>query len=179
MCVSRRFACSNLFCYPGRLLDALYELFTPTPDQSAGMATDKSSSPHPRECFSKKRILIAEDNQINVKVAIGVLARMNVTNITVARDGLELLEKVQEQDGPSYWDVILMDLHMPRMGGIEATAEMRKLYPDHNTPVVAVTADAFEDSREKCKSVGFSGLLAKPFRVEELQAVLSSSDHDS
>lgn len=100
---------------------------------------------------------------------------MNIESVTVARDGIEVLEKVHDEErGPDAFDVILMDLHMPRMGGIEATTEMRRLYPDHSTPVVAVTADAFEDSREKCKAVGFSGLLAKPFRIEELAETLKT-----
>ena len=112
-------------------------------------------------------------NQINLKVAMGVLKRMDIEDVTVARDGIEVLEKVHDEEGgPDAFDVILMDLHMPRMGGIEATTELRRQYPEHSTPVVAVTADAFEDSREKCKSVGFSGLLAKPFRIEELMATL-------
>ena len=168
----------------GRLLDSLYELLVPvaahTGDDSKGKgASVRGESPVEQDdgCVQGKsaRILIAEDNQINLKVALGVLKRMNIESVTVARDGIEVLEKVHDEErGPDAFDVILMDLHMPRMGGIEATTEMRRLYPDHSTPVVAVTADAFEDSREKCKAVGFSGLLAKPFRIEELAETLKT-----
>jgi len=121
----------------------------------------------------KIRILLAEDNAINVRVARGILARCGHTDVTVAQDGIEVLEKLHALDkGPEEFDVILMDLHMPRMGGVEAVNEIQRLWPKCKTPIVAVTADAFEESRSRCLENGFTGWLAKPFRVEELEAAL-------
>ena len=71
--------------------------------------------------------------------------------------------------------VLLMDLHMPNMGGVEATEQILSKYPSSALPIVAATADAFEDSKEKCMRVGFRDWLSKPFRVEQLHELLLPS----
>jgi CheY-like chemotaxis protein len=65
-----------------------------------------------------------------------------------------------------------MDLHMPRMGGMECVRQLREQYPESRVPIVAVTADAIEDSRERCLSNGFTEWISKPFRVEQLSGLL-------
>jgi len=124
------------------------------------------------------RILLAEDNAINMKVAVGVLARVGHTDVTLAGDGAAALEAVEAAGGPDAFDVVLMDLHMPRLGGLEAVKRLRERWPASRVRVVAVTADAYEDTRAACLAAGFDGWLAKPFRVEDLAAVLKDTGGD-
>ena len=121
----------------------------------------------------KLRVLLAEDNKINTKVALNVLNRLGHKNVTVAEDGLQVLDVLAKSpNGPGDFDVLLMDLHMPNMGGVEATEQILSKYPSATLPIVAVTADAFEDSKEKCMRVGFRDWLSKPFRVEQVHELL-------
>jgi CheY-like chemotaxis protein len=119
------------------------------------------------------RILLAEDHFVNMKVACAVLARCGHKDITLAKDGVVVLEKLAAlPSGLDSFDIVLMDLHMPRMGGMECVRQMRLLYPDSKVPIVAVTADAVEESRERCLSNGFNAWMSKPFRVEQLEGLL-------
>ena len=119
------------------------------------------------------RVLLAEDHPINMKVACAVLARCGHKDITLAKDGVEVLEKLAAlPSGLDSFDIVLMDLHMPRMGGIECVRRLRQLYPDSKVPIVAVTADAVEDSRDRCMQNGFNAWISKPFRIEQLAGLL-------
>jgi len=122
---------------------------------------------------AEKKLLLAEDNMINMKVALGILKSLGFTNVQVAYNGLEAISLVEDAGGLSSFHAILMDLHMPKMGGIEAVKSLRKMYPDEDTKIIAVTADAFEDTRDQCVANGFTGWLAKPFRIEEFAKVMS------
>ena len=120
------------------------------------------------------RIMLAEDHIINQKVVIGLLNKYGHQVTCVACDGVDALEKLRAlPHGPNSFDVILMDLHMPRMGGIDCAAAITAEWPHCSTPVIAVTADAFEESRQRCLDAGFAGWLAKPFRVDGMVKVLS------
>lgn len=122
-----------------------------------------------------KKLLIVEDNVINMKVAVSILKRLGFQDIDTANDGLEALDRIKEAGGPQAYHVILMDLHMPNLDGIGAVREIQNLYPDHTTKIIAVTADAFEETRDMTVSVGFSGWLAKPFRVEEFSSLINKT----
>lgn len=122
---------------------------------------------------SGKRLLIVEDNIINMKVAIGILKKLGFSDIDTARDGLEALAKIKEAGGPQSYFSILMDLHMPHLDGVGCVKEINSLYPSHSTKIIAVTADAFEETRDMCIANGFRGWLAKPFRVEEFARIMS------
>ena len=120
------------------------------------------------------RVMLAEDHAINQKVVIGLLSRYGHQVTCVAFDGIDALEKLRATpQGPDAFDVILMDLHMPRMGGIDCAAAIGAEWPHCTTPIIAVTADAFEESRQRCLDAGFAGWLAKPFRVDGMIRVLS------
>ncbi|MDB9924744.1 response regulator [bacterium] len=122
---------------------------------------------------SKLRILLAEDHHINMKVACAVLAKCGHKDVTIAKDGVEVLDKLTElPNGLDSFDIVLMDLHMPRMGGMECVRQLRETYQDSKVPIVAVTADAVEESREKCLKNGFTAWISKPFRVEQLAGLL-------
>jgi len=124
---------------------------------------------------SQIRILIAEDHPVNMKVAKAVLSRLGYTDVTAAKDGVDALEKVQaDPAGLDAFDIVLMDLHMPNMGGIECTKRLRELYPESKVPIIAVTADAIQESRQECFSAGFTSYLTKPFKIETIQQAIQT-----
>jgi len=114
------------------------------------------------------RILLAEDNHINQKVATRILAQMGY-RADVAANGFEALEAVRRQT----YDVILMDVQMPEMSGLEATAELRRRLPDSYQPrIIAMTANAMEEDRKECLAAGMDDFLPKPVAPRDLAAAL-------
>jgi len=111
------------------------------------------------------RILVAEDNQVNQKLAQKILQKMGY-RADIAGNGLEVAESV---DRPQY-DVVLMDLHIPEMDGIEATRRILQKYPKEYRPsIIAVTVDAMQGDRELCISAGMDDYISKPIQIAELQ----------
>lgn len=130
---------------------------------------------------SKCSILIAEDNVINMKVCLGILRRIGYSNITTAEDGVIALKEIKSRGGPGAFDVIFMDLHMPRKGGMEVVKELKEQYGEAenlNTKIVAVTADAFAETRERCFDQGFTHWIAKPFRIKDIEQIFDSNSSD-
>jgi signal transduction histidine kinase/ActR/RegA family two-component response regulator len=118
------------------------------------------------------RILLVEDNPVNALVAEANLARLGL-DVTRAEDGAQALSMLQHLDRP--FDLVLMDLQMPELDGMEATRRLRCWENDQRLepiPVVALTANALSTDRARCLSAGMDDHLPKPFRVEELLAVL-------
>ena len=113
------------------------------------------------------RILLVEDNLINREVAIELLHGAGLT-VDTAVDGREALDRVQTQP----YDLILMDLQMPRMNGLEATRAIRKLPTWVHKPIVAMTANAFDEDRHACEEVGMSDFVAKPVDPGQLFGIL-------
>lgn len=107
-----------------------------------------------------------------MKVALGILRRLGFADVVSATDGVEAVEAVAAAGGPAAFSAILMDLHMPKKGGIEAVQDIRRAWPNQQTQIIAVTADAFEDTRDACIAQGFTGWLAKPFRLEEFARIM-------
>ncbi|WP_456425625.1 two-component regulator propeller domain-containing protein [Rhodocaloribacter sp.] len=115
------------------------------------------------------RILIAEDNAVNQKVIRQFLERMGYVADAVA-NGLEVLDALRQ----SRYDVVLMDVQMPEMDGLEATRRIREDYgPDRQPYIVAITANATHKDREVCLDVGMDDYISKPVRVPELEAALA------
>ena len=113
-------------------------------------------------------ILLAEDNVVNQKVALLILERLGYRADVVA-SGLEVIEAVQRQP----YDLILMDVHMPEMDGIEATRRVFELLPPAKYPhIIAMTAAAMQEDRERCLAVGMHNFVSKPVKVEELVSAL-------
>lgn len=108
--------------------------------------------------------MLVEDNPTNVKIAQKVLSKLGLT-IDVAYDGLQAVQKVQETD----FELILMDLQMPIMGGLEATAQIKKLSAQKAAiPVVALTANAMGQSQQDCLDIGMVDFITKPLRLQSL-----------
>jgi len=117
------------------------------------------------------RILLAEDNAVNQKVALRLLERLGY-RADVAANGLEVLEALEWR----HYDVILMDVQMPEMDGLEATQRIRSLWPEGRQPrIIAMTAHAFQGDRERCLTVGMNDHISKPIRVEELVKALTAT----
>ncbi len=116
------------------------------------------------------RILLAEDNLLNQFVAKQILAEWQVV-LEIANTGVEVLEKMAKQD----FDVILMDLQMPEMSGFEAAEYIRtKLFaPENSIPIIALTADAFQETRQKALEMGINAVVTKPFQADELFNVIA------
>ncbi len=118
------------------------------------------------------RILLAEDNDINAEIATMILEESGCS-VERAEDG-KIAAEMFEQSETDYYDVILMDLRMPNMNGIEATQKIRSLKrPDSGKiPIVAMTADAFAEDAQRCLEAGMNAHLAKPIDVELLKKTL-------
>jgi len=119
-------------------------------------------------------ILVVEDNLVNQMVAVRILKKLGCT-AEAATNGREALAKLKD----STFDLILMDVQMPVMDGIESTVELRKLEQEENRPrlpVIAMTAHALEGDRERCFEGGMDGYITKPINVRELaEAIVSQS----
>jgi CheY-like chemotaxis protein len=150
-------------------------------DAIATATKGKHVAPENAPCDSRKeatlgfhgRILLAEDNEVNVIIAQGMLEAMGC-RVVVARNGHEALEIL----ALSSYDLILMDCHMPEMDGFEATRAIREREAsssdeESRIPIIAVTADAMDGDREQCLAAGMDDYLAKPFELGQLKDKLA------
>lgn len=124
------------------------------------------------DVFHKKRLLLVEDNELNREIALEILSTYGF-RIDTAENGLEALDKVASSQQGEY-DLVLMDVQMPVMDGYEATKRIRLL--DNpikaNIPIIAMTANAFDEDRKAAKECGMNGFLSKPIQIEEVIQVL-------
>lgn len=117
------------------------------------------------------RILLAEDNAVNQKLALRLLDRLGY-RADVAANGVEAIRAIERQP----YDLIFMDVQMPEMDGLEATRAICARWPAGGRPrIAAMTANALAEDREACLAAGMDDYLSKPIRVEELIAALSRS----
>jgi signal transduction histidine kinase/ActR/RegA family two-component response regulator len=121
--------------------------------------------------LGKLRVLLAEDNPVNQKVALRLLERGG-HEVVCANDGRQALDAFRREP----FDLVLMDVQMPNMDGIEATAEIRGLEGSarKHTPILALTANAMKGDRERCLDAGMDGYVAKPLRAEKLFEAIGS-----
>ncbi len=116
------------------------------------------------------RILLVEDNDINAKLADALLSRKGY-EVIWAMGGEESLEMIREEE----FDLVLMDIQMPGMDGIEATIEIRKLRSPEELPVLAMTAYTDEDLKQKMEDAGMNGVIEKPIKADILYNVLEDT----
>ena len=117
----------------------------------------------------RARILLVEDNPVNQLVAKGMLSKLGC-DVVVAGHGGEALSRLEQ----STFDLVLMDCNMPVMDGYEASRQIRQRARWSKLPIVALTANAMPEERERCRSAGMNDYLAKPFRREELAALIDT-----
>ncbi len=119
-----------------------------------------------KEILENSRILIVEDNQLNLLLAKTILRKQNFKKVDSAENGQAAIEMIEKSD----YDVILMDLHMPIMDGYEATLFIRGNLNEkkRHIPIIALTAAAIKGEKEKCFEIGMNDYISKPFKPEEL-----------
>ena len=132
----------------------------------------ESNEPSAQPDFTGKRILLAEDNEMNQMIATAILTDVGLT-VEIAGDGLEAVEKMKAAPA-GYYDVIFMDIQMPKMDGYEAAKHIRELEDPEKAgiPIVAVTANAFEEDRQRTLDAGMNGHLAKPYDIPAIIGTL-------
>ncbi len=125
--------------------------------------------------FSGKRILLVEDNDFNREIAMYALENMDVI-VDEAENGYVAVDKILKKEA-GYYDLILMDVQMPIMDGYTATREIRNIDDEKksNIPIIAMTANAFQEDKDKCIEVGMNGHIAKPLNYDNLVAALSDA----
>ncbi|MFT6070941.1 MAG: signal transduction histidine kinase/DNA-binding response OmpR family regulator [Bacteriovoracaceae bacterium] len=118
---------------------------------------------------SELKILLAEDNLVNQKVFKAMLNSLGVKNIEIAENGKEAIEKVMH----SRFDLIFMDMQMPVMGGVESSKKIIEHLKDDCPPIIAITANDFQEDRDSCSEAGMQGYLTKPLELEILSSTIS------
>ena len=127
------------------------------------------------EILEGRNILLAEDNDLNAEIAEAILERAGLKTERV-EDGIQCVNRIMEMPVGTY-DIILMDIQMPEMNGYKATQEIRRL-PDRDKaciPIIAMTANAFEEDKRDAIAAGMNGHIAKPIQVDKLLSILSKN----
>jgi PAS domain S-box-containing protein len=153
------------------LLDAVMVAMGVTAVEPPGQEAPPSVPP-----LGPLRILLAEDSLVNQKLAVGLLQREGHT-VTVANNGKEAVVAVESQ----YFDLVLMDVQMPEMDGLEATAAIRRRerQTGQHIPIVAMTAHAMKGDRQRCIEAGMDEYIAKPIRAKQLIETIAVALHAS
>ena len=125
------------------------------------------------EILEGRNILLAEDNDLNAEIAEAILESVGL-KIERVEDGIQCVNKIEKMPADTY-DMILMDIQMPKMDGYKATQAIRNL-PDKDKaciPIIAMTANAFEEDKRDAIAAGMNGHIAKPIQVDKLLSLLS------
>ena len=149
---------------PSELHEALSLFFG---GRTAKVIQHEDAQSEVRPEFMSLRILVAEDNQINQKVALKMIERLGV-RADVVSNGLEAISALEH----IHYNLILMDMMMPEMDGLEATRWIRKNKMGRQPVIIALTANAMEEDRDRCLEAGMDGYMAKPIRIGALEGVL-------
>ena len=133
----------------------------------ADITTNNDAQQESQLVQRRGRVLLVEDNPVNQLVAKGMLGKLGC-DVVVAAHGAEALDQLEHDE----FDLVLMDCNMPVMDGYEASRQIRQSGRWPHLPIVALTANAMSEERERCRAAGMSDYLAKPFRREELATLL-------
>ena len=135
--------------------------------------SEQEQVPAEPAAFAGKRVLLAEDNELNAEIAMEILGEYGL-EVDHARDGRECVDMLVAAE-PGRYDLVLMDIQMPRLNGYDATREIRGLSDGDkaSVPIVAMTANAFEEDRQNALAAGMNGHVAKPIDTDELLRSIS------
>ena len=150
-----------------QLYDALVRVLTASQDPGDAPAADRDRG---RAATEGLRLLVAEDNAVNRQLALALLAKLG-QQADVVENGREAVEAVEREA----YDVVLMDVQMPELDGLEATRQIRERLGSDGPRIIAMTANAMEGDREECLAAGMDDYLSKPIRPEELERALALS----
>lgn len=151
-----------------RLLDEV-QLFLHKVDQKLPSGNDFKMKPHvPEEVLSNKKVLLVDDDVRNV-YSLSNLLELQGMKIVEAYDGQEAIDKLQHEKGV---DIVLMDVMMPEMDGMEATRRIRKMEGFQKLPIIALTAKAMKEDRQKCLDAGASDYVPKPVDTDKLLTLM-------
>lgn len=159
----------NLTSEPGRGSEFYFTIAVPY-----GQADEKPETPASDTLLAKARILLVEDNELNAEIATELLM-LQGASVELAQDGRQGVELFLAGE-PGTYDIILMDIQMPVMNGLEATRAIRALErPDAaSVPIIAMTANSFQEDIDAAKAAGMDGFITKPLDVNYLYRVLGS-----
>lgn len=148
-----------------RLIQTLTQTISNQPNTSA----KAEAADNVNVVSNEKTVLLVEDVAINQMVASAMLKKFGYT-VVLANNGIEAVEAYKKQK----FDLILMDCQMPEKDGYEATIEIRELEKQNHTrtPIIALTANAFREIKEKCFETGMDDFMTKPFKIEDLKQTL-------
>jgi two-component system sensor histidine kinase/response regulator len=149
------------------LIDTLVEIFAPEQRELTSSSSDGVSWD-----LSGLKVLLTEDNEINQQIAIELMEGVGVT-VDVASNGRIAVEKMLACEGAGPYDIILMDLQMPEMDGYQATAKLRSESRFNEVPIVAMTAHAMAEERDRCLAAGMNGHVTKPIDPDTLFRTLA------
>jgi CheY-like chemotaxis protein len=119
-----------------------------------------------RECFAGRPVLIVDDEPVNREVAQVLLEDVGLS-VETADDGAKAIRMAEEKP----YSLILMDMQMPNVDGLDATRQLRKTLLHRDTPIIAMTANAFAEDRQNCFDAGMNDFLTKPFNPDKLYAI--------
>ena len=160
------------FCSKPLFMSELRNVLAQPFSDSSDTQEDKGCEPTSMPDLSGKRVLLVEDNETNQMIAEAILSENGLV-VEIACDGIEAVEKMKA--APSgYYGIVLMDIQMPNMDGYEATRQIRLLDDKEKAsiPIVAVTANAFEEDRTVALEAGMDGHLAKPYDIPTMMEKL-------
>jgi signal transduction histidine kinase/CheY-like chemotaxis protein/HPt (histidine-containing phosphotransfer) domain-containing protein len=148
----------------------LYDTILAALEIEAEREPSSPSADEPASCERRLRILLAEDNVVNQKLAIKLLEKKG-HDVTLAHDGRQAVDALETRQ----FDLVLMDVQMPRLDGLAATQEIRRreLAGRPRVPIIAMTAHAMKGDRERCLAAGMDGYVSKPIRVADLFAEIA------
>jgi signal transduction histidine kinase/CheY-like chemotaxis protein len=161
---------------PVRAASLAERLSLPESEPDAGSNFDFESSADPIRKQRALAVLVAEDNEINALLAQTMLGKLGHIP-TVVTDGVSAVNAVVDaQAVGAPYDLVLMDLHLPGMDGLEATKRIRALGTEGGrVPIIALTANAFAEDREACRAAGMDGFIVKPFDRERLEEAIAAA----
>ena len=137
--------------------------------------TEKSSDMDETDRINGKHVLLAEDNDLNAEIAEFILEDMGLM-VDRVEDGVQCVARIEQKPAGTY-DLILMDIQMPNMDGYKATQAIRRLADKEKSgiPIIAMTANAFEEDRKKALEKGMNGHIAKPVDIEKMRKILQNT----